>query len=146
MIEILRYFGLPVGISSVSGRIDEIIVIVHYLMLVLFVVQEYSQEMKIQELPHQVPVGHIPRSMTVIARGSLTRTVTAGENVTITGVFLPTPFTGVRAIKAGLIADTYIEAMDLALEKKNYDDYDLTEDMQELDAPPSQERQQQDGG
>ena len=37
MIDILRYFGLPVGISSVSGRIDEIIVIVHYLMLVLFV-------------------------------------------------------------------------------------------------------------
>ena len=36
MIELLRYFGLPVGISSVSGRIDEIIVIVHYLMLVLF--------------------------------------------------------------------------------------------------------------
>ena len=37
MIELLRYFGLPVGISSVSGRIDEIIVIVHYLMLVLFI-------------------------------------------------------------------------------------------------------------
>ena len=37
MIDLLRYFGLPVGISSVSGRIDEIIVIVHYLMLVLFV-------------------------------------------------------------------------------------------------------------
>ena len=37
MTEILQYFGLPVGISSVSGRIDEIIVIVHYLMLVLFV-------------------------------------------------------------------------------------------------------------
>ena len=37
MIELLRYLGLPVGISSVSGRIDEIIVIVHYLMLVLFI-------------------------------------------------------------------------------------------------------------
>tara|TARA_B100000214_G_scaffold67324_1_gene44770 strand:- start:3652 stop:4491 length:840 start_codon:yes stop_codon:yes gene_type:complete len=37
MIDLLRYFGLPVGISSVSGRIDEIIVIVHYLMLVLFI-------------------------------------------------------------------------------------------------------------
>ena len=37
MIELLRYIGLPVGISSVSGRIDEIIVIVHYLMLVLFI-------------------------------------------------------------------------------------------------------------
>ena len=37
MLEILRYFGLPVGISNVSGRIDEIIIIVHYLMLVLFI-------------------------------------------------------------------------------------------------------------
>ncbi|MDC3166223.1 hypothetical protein OA955_00540 [Candidatus Marinimicrobia bacterium] len=37
MIDLLRYFGLPVGISTVSGRIDEIIVIVHYLMLILFV-------------------------------------------------------------------------------------------------------------
>ena len=37
MIELLRYFGLPIGISTVSGRIDEIIVIVHYLMLVLFI-------------------------------------------------------------------------------------------------------------
>ena len=37
MLELLRSFGLPVGISSVSGRIDEIIVIVHYLMLVLFI-------------------------------------------------------------------------------------------------------------
>ena len=36
MIDLLRYFGLPFGISTVSGRIDEIIVIVHYLMLVLF--------------------------------------------------------------------------------------------------------------
>ncbi len=37
MIDILRDFGLPVGISSVSERIDEIIVIVHYLMLILFI-------------------------------------------------------------------------------------------------------------
>ena len=37
MIEILRNLGLPIGISTVSGRIDEIIVIVHYLMLVLFI-------------------------------------------------------------------------------------------------------------
>ena len=79
------------------------------------------QEIKIQELPNQVPVGHIPRSMTVIARGDLTRKVNAGEVTTISGVFLPTPFTGVRAIRAGLIADTYLEAMELELEKKSYD-------------------------
>ena len=59
--------------------------------------------------------------MTVIARGDLTRKVNAGEVTTISGVFLPTPFTGVRAIRAGLIADTYLEAMELELEKKSYD-------------------------
>ena len=37
MIEILRNLGLPIGISTVSGRIDEIIVIIHYLMLILFI-------------------------------------------------------------------------------------------------------------
>ena len=90
------------------------------------------QEIKIQELPNQVPVGHIPRSMTVIARGDLTRKVNAGEVTTISGIFLPTPFTGVRAIRAGLIADTYLEAMDIDLDKKSYDDYELTEEMKEL--------------
>ena len=41
MIDLLRYFGLPFGISTVSGRIDEIIVIVHYLMLVLLLDGEH---------------------------------------------------------------------------------------------------------
>ena len=78
------------------------------------------QEIKIQEMPDQVPIGHIPRSMTVQAHGSCTRQCSPGENVTITGIFLPTKFTGFRAVRAGLIADTYVECMSIKRHKKSY--------------------------
>ena len=50
------------------------------------------QEVKFQELPDQVPMGHIPRSLTVYLRGELTRTCEPGALVTICGVFLPKPY------------------------------------------------------
>ena len=34
----------------------------------------------------QVPVGNIPRSMTVVARGERTRQVVPGDHVSVTGV------------------------------------------------------------
>ena len=37
MIDILRNFGLPISISSNSPAIDEVIVLTHWLMLLLFV-------------------------------------------------------------------------------------------------------------
>lgn len=37
------------------------------------------QETRIQELPDQVPIGHIPRSMTVQCRAGLTRVCSPGE-------------------------------------------------------------------
>lgn len=37
------------------------------------------QEARIQELPDQVPIGHIPRAMTVHCRGGLTRACSPGE-------------------------------------------------------------------
>ena len=46
------------------------------------------QELKIQECNDQVPVGNIPRSMTVIARGEVTRLATPGDHVLVTGVSL----------------------------------------------------------
>ena len=36
----------------------------------------------------QVPVGNIPRSMTVVARGEVTRLASPGDHVMITGVSL----------------------------------------------------------
>ena len=51
------------------------------------------QEVRVQELPEQVPIGNIPRSMTCIARGEMCRKASPGDIVTIAGVFLPTPYT-----------------------------------------------------
>ncbi|CAK9204886.1 unnamed protein product [Sphagnum troendelagicum] len=90
------------------------------------------QEAKIQELSEHVPKGHIPRSMTVHLRGELTRQVGPGDLVEISGIFLPTPYTGFRAMRAGLVADTYLEAMSVTQTKKRYDEYLLKEDEQDL--------------
>lgn len=38
------------------------------------------QEVRIQELPDQVPIGHIPRAMTVQCRAGLTRQCSPGEH------------------------------------------------------------------
>ena len=43
-----------------------------------------------------------------------------GDAVTLTGVFLPEPFTGYRAIKAGLITTTFLEAMNITHDKQSY--------------------------
>ena len=118
----------------------------------------------------QVPVGHIPRSMTVHVTGELTRLATPGDVITIAGVrtcgcarrgdaqptarswmrpsgalarvralgpigpqiFLPTPYTGFKAIRAGLLADTFLEAHAIEHMKKRYVDFVLTEDQAEV--------------
>lgn len=90
------------------------------------------QEAKIQELADQVPKGHIPRTMTVQIRGELTRQVGPGDLVEISGIFLPTPYTGFRAMRAGLVADTYLEAMSITQTKKRYDEYVLKDVEQDL--------------
>lgn len=46
------------------------------------------QELRLQELPDQVPVGHIPRSITVHCKGEHTRLCGPGDIVTISGIFL----------------------------------------------------------
>ncbi|KAH0782155.1 hypothetical protein KY290_001753 [Solanum tuberosum] len=89
------------------------------------------QEAKIQELAEHVPKGHIPRSMTVHFRGELTRKVSPGDVVELSGIFLPMPYTGFRAMRAGLIADTYLEAMSVSHFKKKYEDYELRGDEEE---------------
>ncbi|MCJ1395578.1 Mcm2-7 hexameric complex component [Xylographa bjoerkii] len=80
------------------------------------------QEVKIQEMADQVPVGHIPRMLTVHCYGTLTRQVNPGDVVDIAGIFLPTPYTGFKAIRAGLLTDTYLEAQHVNQHKKAYDD------------------------
>ncbi|MFQ6619345.1 hypothetical protein Gotur_000962, partial [Gossypium turneri] len=120
------------------------------------------QEAKIQELAEHVPKGHIPRSMTGHFRGEMTRKVgvhvnfivaeiskkialnffvAPGDVVELSGIFLPIPYTGFRAMRAGLVADTYLEVMSVTHFKKKYEErhqilvleFQLTETNHELD-------------
>jgi DNA replication licensing factor MCM7 len=79
------------------------------------------QEVKIQEMSDQVPVGHIPRQLTIYCHGSLARQINPGDVVDVAGIFLPTPYTGFKAIKAGLLTDTYLEAQYVHQHKKAYE-------------------------
>ncbi|KAG4424800.1 Mcm2-7 hexameric complex component [Cadophora malorum] len=80
------------------------------------------QEVKIQEMAEQVPVGHIPRMLTVLCHGALVRRINPGDVVDIAGIFLPTPYTGFKAIRAGLLTDTFLEAQHVTQHKKAYED------------------------
>ena len=81
------------------------------------------------QMADQVPHGHVPRSITIKAEGSTTRCCDPGDVVEISGVFLPTPYTGFNAIRAGLLSDTYIHAMKIERTKKSYADEDPSEDV-----------------
>lgn len=80
------------------------------------------QEVKIQEMAEQVPVGHIPRMLTILCHGALVRRINPGDVVDVAGIFLPTPYTGFKAIRAGLLTDTYLEAQHVTQHKKAYED------------------------
>jgi DNA replication licensing factor MCM7 len=85
------------------------------------------QEVKIQEMSDQVPVGHIPRQLTIHCHGPLVRQINPGDVVDVAGIFLPTPYTGFKAIRAGLLTDTYLEAQHVMQHKKAYDDIVLAQ-------------------
>lgn len=89
------------------------------------------QDCRIQELSQQVPVGHIPRSLTIHINGPLVRSVAPGDVVDITGIFLPAPYTGFKALKAGLLTETYLEAQYIHQHKKKYALVELSHEIQE---------------
>lgn len=89
------------------------------------------QECKIQELSQQVPVGHIPRSLTIHVNGELVRSLTPGDIVDVSGVFLPSPYTGFRALKAGLLTETYLEAQYVYQHKKKFGSFKMSPEAEE---------------
>lgn len=89
------------------------------------------QEVRVQEMTDQVPVGHIPRTMSVHLRGHLARKLSPGDIVNIGGIFLPLPYTGFRGLRAGLLTDTYLDAQHIEQLKKTYNDMELTPEIEE---------------
>uniref|UniRef100_A0AAQ5X7J2 DNA replication licensing factor MCM7 n=1 Tax=Amphiprion ocellaris TaxID=80972 RepID=A0AAQ5X7J2_AMPOC len=73
------------------------------------------QELRIQEHSDQVPVGNIPRSMTIYARGENTRLAQPGDHVKFryNGNFSPL---------LGLLSETYLESHCITLMNKTEDD------------------------
>ncbi|KAJ8496842.1 hypothetical protein ONZ51_g887 [Trametes cubensis] len=69
------------------------------------------QEVKIQEMADQVPVS-------------------PGDIVHLGGIFLPIPYTGYQAIRAGLLTDTYLEAHHIHQLKKQYNAMEITPEIQ----------------
>ncbi|KAJ3099027.1 Mcm2-7 hexameric complex component [Phlyctochytrium planicorne] len=89
------------------------------------------QELKIQEMADQIPMGHIPRTMTVHLYEDLTRQMSPGDTVHISGVFMPTPYVGYRSVVAGLLSDTFLEAHHIVQMKMQYKDLELTAELRD---------------
>ena len=95
---------------------------------------EKFQELKIQELAKHVPTGSIPRTMTVHCLGSTSRCAVPGDQIKVSGIFLPVPYSGYRQIRAGLLSDTYLEAQTIEKTKKSHKENILTEEnLQEIE-------------
>lgn len=87
------------------------------------------QDVKIQESASDVPPGNIPRMLTIHVRGTLVRSMSPGDMVDVSGIFLPQPYTGFQALKAGLLTETYLEAQYIKQHKRRYEDLGLTEEV-----------------
>lgn len=79
--------------------------------------------------------------MTIHVHGSLTRQMNPGDVVQLGGIFLPIPYTGYQAIRAGLLTDTFLEAHYVNQLKKQYADMETTPEIRqavaELQSDPS---------
>lgn len=80
------------------------------------------QELKVQEHSDTVPVGHVPRSITIYARGETTRSAVPGDHVSVCGVYLPIQKTGFQAMASGLLSDTFMEAHRVIIINKTEDE------------------------
>lgn len=69
--------------------------------------------------------------MNIIAKGINTRRCSPGDIITVTGVYMPSPFHGFQAIRAGLAHDTYLEAFNINKDKQNFKESYLTDEILE---------------
>lgn len=100
------------------------------------------QEIKVQELPGQLPEGDIPRSMNCILHGENTTSIQPGMSVTLTGVLMPVTKSGFQALKGGLIAEKVFHIYYVQNNKENFnehiDNYDkIMEEVEALKKAPN---------
>lgn len=90
------------------------------------------QDIKLQELSDQVPIGHVPRNTKLQAKGLMVGKCSPGDIIQVTGIHMPAQYTGFKGMRTGLIYDTYIEVFDIQKEKKTYKEIKISEEMEEM--------------
>lgn len=76
------------------------------------------QEMSMQEPSDVVPVGHIPRSITVFCRGENTRKVAPGDHVAVAGIFLPLIRQGFQQMVYNLVSEHFLDSQNIEILNK----------------------------
>jgi len=85
------------------------------------------QEMRVQEMAEHVPVGGVPRSLTVLCYGDLTRVAMPGDAVTVTGVYTPYQLPWYRSRTKGVMQEMYLEAHSIRKHKHGYNDENVND-------------------
>lgn len=102
-----------------------------------------SRELRIQELPGDVPKGAIPRTLRIVCQGSQTRVAAPGQTLSIVGCYIPDPGTGAGndAFKASTSVRTLFQALHMELEKRSYDDAasDMERNLAEIERIPDRD-------
>lgn len=76
------------------------------------------QEIKIQEPSDQVPTGHVPRQIDIVARGATSRQCSPGDIVNVVGVYMPSVATGFAwGRRDRLFHQPYVEAFNVQKDK-----------------------------
>uniref|UniRef100_A0A7E4UM18 DNA replication licensing factor MCM7 n=1 Tax=Panagrellus redivivus TaxID=6233 RepID=A0A7E4UM18_PANRE len=67
------------------------------------------QEVRVQEMSDQVPVGSIPRALTIRVTGENTRLCQPGDHIKVCGILLPQLRTGYKNTGGALVADVFLD-------------------------------------
>ncbi|ELP87124.1 protein PROLIFERA, putative [Entamoeba invadens IP1] len=86
------------------------------------------QEIRVQELVEEVPMGATPRALVVKLIGPLVQLCSPGDVVKVEGIYLTDDFYTRRDMHVGFVADTFLSAMYIEKEKKNYSTYNTSEE------------------
>jgi DNA replication licensing factor MCM7 len=85
------------------------------------------QEMRVQEMSDHVPTGGVPRSITVVCYGDLTRSVLPGDAITLAGVYTPFQLPWFQARSKGTMQEMFIEAHSIRKHKHGYNEEGVDE-------------------
>merc|ERR1719183_3472986 len=85
------------------------------------------QEMRVQEMSEHVPVGGVPRTVTVVCFADLTRSVLPGDAITLTGVYTPYQLPWYQSRNKGTMQEMFIEAHSIKKHKSGYNEESVNE-------------------